>query len=278
MSNPVFNNSPYFGEPQQGRGAPARPMVPPPAVSAQQVQQLEETFQAPSAAPVHTGRMTYDDVIVRSGGLIAIVMATAAVSWFLFPGNMLVVVGGAVGGLVLGLVNAFRREPSPALITGYAAFQGLFLGGISAVFEAQWPGIVLQAVLATFTTFIATLLLFTSGKVRVTPKFTRIVLVALVGYLIYSLVNVGIMMFGVTGTAWGLNDGVDIMGIPLGVVVGLAAVVLAAACLIMDFDAVKVGVERGVPARFAWQAAFGLLVTLIWLYLEFLRLIAIFRD
>lgn len=279
MSNPVFNNSPYFAEPRDGRSGPGGPVGSvAPAVSAQQVQQLEETFAAPPAAPVHTGRMTYDDVIVRTGGLFAIVLATAAVSWFLFPGNMLVVMVGALGGLALGLVNAFRREPSPALISAYAGLQGLFLGGISAVFEAQWPGIVLQAVLATFATFAATLVLFTSGKVRVTPKFTRIVLAAMVGYLLYSLVNVGIMLFGNTGTAWGLNDSVSIMGIPLGIVVGLVAVVLAAACLIMDFDAIKLGVERGVAARFAWQAAFGLLVTLIWLYLEFLRLIAIFRE
>lgn len=272
MSNPVFANNPYFKDPQQAGAAGGTP------VTAQQVEQLEASFAAPPAAPAQTGRMTYDDVIVRSGGLLAVVVATAAVAWFLFPGNLVVLVGGAIGGLVLGLVNAFRREPSPALILGYAAFEGLFLGALSAVFEAMWPGIVLQAVLATFATFAASLALFASGKVRVTPKFTRIVLVAMVGYLIYSLVNVGIMMFGATGTAWGLNDSVTIMGIPLGIVVGLVAVVLAAASLIIDFDAIKRGVERGVPARFAWQAAFGLVVTLVWLYLEFLRLLAIFRN
>lgn len=278
MTNPVFNNNPYFRDPQAPQRGRSTSAAAPPPVSPQQVDQLEQTFAAPSAAPVQTGRLTYDDVIIRSGGLLAIVVLTAAVSWFLFPGNVLILMVGAIGGLVLGLVNAFRREPSPALITGYAAFQGLFLGSLSAVFEAQWPGIVLQAVLATFATFLATLVLFSSGKVRVTPKFTRILLVAMTGYLLYSLVNVGIMMFGVTGTAWGLNDSVTIMGIPLGIVVGLLAVVMAAASLILDFDAIKRGVERGVPARYAWQAAFGLIVTLIWLYLEFLRLLAIFRD
>lgn len=276
MSNPVFEKSPYFGEPRKGRaGAAAAGTTA--TVDAQQLQQLEQSWQAPPAAPAQTGRMTYDDVIIKSAGLLTIVVGFAAVAWFLFPGNALVMFGGLIGGLVLGLVSAFRREPSPALIMGYAAFEGLFLGGISQVFEARYGGIVVQAVLATFATFAATLVLFTSGKVRVTPKFTRVVLVAGAGYLIFSLVNLGMMLFGVTDNAWGLR-GMTVMGIPLGIVIGIAAVVLAAAFLVMDFDAIKRGVENGVPARFAWSAAFGLVVTLVWLYLEFLRLLAIFRE
>lgn len=275
MSNPVFENSPYFGDPRDRRRA--RSGAATTAVSAQQLQHLEQTYAGPSATPVQTGRMTYDDVIVKSGGLLTVVVLTAAVAWFVFPGNALVMITGLLGGLVLGLVNAFKREPSPALIVGYAAFEGLFLGGISQVFESAYGGIVMQAVLATFATFAATLLLFTSGKVRVTPKFTKVVLIAGLGYLLFSLVNLGLMAFGVMDNAWGLR-GVSIMGIPLGIVIGLAAVVLAAAFLVMDFDAIKRGVEGGIPARFAWSAAFGLVVTLVWLYLEFLRLLAIFRE
>ncbi len=278
MSNPVFESSPYFGEPKQDRragGATARGAAA--TISAQQVQDLEQTYAAPPAAPVHTGRMTYDDVIIRSAGLLAIVVTTGAVAWFAFPGNALVMIVGVIGGLVLGLVNAFKREPSPALIVGYAAFEGLFLGGISYLFEASYPGIVVQAVIATFATFAATLALFMSGKVRVTPKSTRIALIAMTGYLVFSLVNFGLMMFGAVDNPWGLR-GMTIMGIPLGIVIGIAAVLLAAWCLVMDFDAIKRGVQGGVPARFAWSAAFGLLVTLVWLYLEFLRLLAIFRE
>lgn len=276
MSNPVFENSPYFGDPKSGRRADGAARTAP-AVTAQQVEQLEDTFAAPPASSVQMGRMTYDDVIIKSAGLLALLVGSAAVAWFLFPGNMLVLIGGLVGGLVLGLVNAFRREPSPGLIMGYALFQGLFLGALSYVFEATWSGIVLQAVLATFATFAATLLLFTSGKVRVTPKFTRVVLVAGVGYLLFSLINIGLMVFGVTDNAWGLR-GTMIMGIPLGVIIGIGAVILAAAFLVMDFDAIKRGVEGGIPARFAWAAAFGLVVTLVWLYLEFIRLLAILRG
>jgi uncharacterized YccA/Bax inhibitor family protein len=275
VSNPVFENSPYFGDPRARRGGRAGSATS--GVTPQQLQQLEQTYAGPAATPVQTGRMTYDDVIIKSGGLLTIVVAAAAVAWFVFPGNALVMITGLLGGLVLGLVNAFKREPSPALIVGYAVFEGLFLGGISQVFEVAYGGIVMQAVLATFATFAATLLLFTSGKVRVTPKFTRIVLVAAVGYMLFSLVNIGLMVFGVMDNAWGVR-GVSIMGIPLGVVIGLVAVVLAAAFLVMDFDAIKRGVQGGIPARYAWSAAFGLVVTLVWLYLEFLRLLAILRE
>ena len=278
MSNPVFEKSPYFSDPKKGRqpgqGAPGTYQ---PGVSAQQVAQLEETFAAPAAAPVHTGRLTYDDVIIKTGGLLALVFASAAVAWFIFPGNVLVMAVGVIGGLVLGLVNAFKREPRPALILGYAVFEGLFLGGISWIFEANYGGIVMQAVLATFATFAVTLVLFTSGKVRVTPRSTRILLIALIGYAVFSLINVMLMVFGAVDDPWGLR-GATIMGIPLGLVIGIVAVVLAAWCLVQDFDAVKRGVEAGVPSRYAWSAAFGITVTLVWLYLEFLRMLAILRD
>ncbi|MGO1240941.1 MAG: Bax inhibitor-1/YccA family protein, partial [Cellulosimicrobium funkei] len=125
--------------------------------------------------------------------------------------------------------------------------------------------------LSTVATFAAALFLFRSGKVRVTPKFTRWLLIAMVGYLAFSLVNVVLVLFGVLD-GWGMRGGT------IGIVVGLIAVGLAAASLIVDFDSIKRGVEAGVPAKFAWSAAFGLMVTLIWLYLEFLRLFAILQS
>jgi uncharacterized YccA/Bax inhibitor family protein len=188
---------------------------------------------------------------------------------------------GMIGGLVLGLVNAFRRTPSPALITHYTVFEGAFLGGISDLFSnfvvdqsstGTAEPIVLQAVIATFVTFGAALALFKSGKVRVTPKFTRWLLIAMVGYVAYSLLNF-VLAFFVTSDGFGpLRNGW------LGIVVGLVAVGLAAASLIVDFDAIKRGVEGGVPRSFAWTAAFGLIVTLVWLYLEFLRLFAMLAS
>jgi uncharacterized YccA/Bax inhibitor family protein len=307
VSNPVFEKSPYFGanaqrtpngyptypgyapqsgtgyapQPgygQPGYGQPGQPGAGYGAYQPGQINDLERAYQQPAAAPADTGRMTYDDVIVKTGVVLGLIVVAAAFNWVVMGANMFLTFGGAIVGLVLGLVNAFKREPSPALIVAYAVAEGLFLGGISAVFGAMYEGIVLQAVLGTTATFVAALFLFKSGTVRVTPKLTRFVLIALVGYALFSLVNVVLMLTGVSTDPWGLRTGVTLFGIPLGVLLGLFAVGLAAICLIMDFDAIKRGVEAGVPGRFAWSAAFGLAVTLVWLYIEFLRLLAILRG
>lgn len=296
MSNPVFENSPIFGDSRRTgttpNGYPAYPGYTPGAGTAyapqqpqtpygQQVpspQDLEAAYRMPSAAPADTGRMTYDDVIVRSAMVLGVIVVAAAANWLLFDANVLLTLGGALVGLVLGLVNAFKREPSPGLILAYAVAEGLFLGGISAVFDAAWQGIVMQAVLATMATFVTVLVLFKAKIVRNSPKLMRFALVGLVAYALFSLVNVVLMMTGVSDDPWGLRTGVEILGIPLGVLLGVFGVVLGAICLIMDFDAIQRGVRAGVPNRFAWSAAFGLAVTLVYLYVEFLRLLAILRS
>jgi uncharacterized YccA/Bax inhibitor family protein len=287
MSNPVFNNSAIFGEPKRartGQGAAGTVQQSPAyGTPPQQAQYgsygaqtadaatLDAMYDAPAATTADTKRLTYDDVIVKTGGLLALLVVVGAASWQLTDTMPFLWIGGAIVGLVLGLVNAFKRNPSPALIVAYTIAQGAFLGGISAYYNAQFDGVVLQAVLATVVTFTAALFLFKSGKVRVTPKFTRWLLIAMVGYLAFSLVNMVLVMTGVLD-GWGARGGT------LGIIVGLVAVGLAAASLIVDFDSIKRGVEAGVPAKFAWSAAFGLMVTLIWLYLEFLRLFAILQS
>jgi uncharacterized YccA/Bax inhibitor family protein len=284
MSNPVFNNSAVFGDPRargnraarQQQGAPTGTLgATGPVIEAST---LEQMYGAPTATTRDTGRLTYDDVIIKTGGLLALLVVVAAATWNLAPGLWPI---GALVGLVLGLVNAFKRNPSPALIIAYTVAQGVFLGGISLAFQRMTVDgtstgtaepIVLQAIIATFATFGAALFLFRSGRVRVTPKFTRWLIIAMVGYLAFSLVNL-VMSFFVSSDGFGpLRDG------PFGILVGLFAVGLAAASLIMDFDSIKRGVEQGVPAKFAWSAAFGLIVTLVWLYLEILRILAILRG
>lgn len=275
MSNPVFNNSAIFGEPKRGRSAvqdSRGPAVQDTVISGQagvQAATLEQMYGAPTATTRETKRLTYDDVIVKTGGLLALLVVVAAVTWTLAPQLW---VFGAIVGLVLGLVNAFKREPSPLLITLYAVAQGVFLGGISAFYESFYDGVVGQAVLATVAVFATSLVLFRSGKVRVTPKFQKFLLIGMVGYLVFSLLNIVLMFVMPSGDFGPLRGGW------LGVAVGLVAVGLAAMSLIVDFDSIKRGVEGGAPAKFAWSAAFGLLVTLIWLYLELLRLLAILRG
>jgi uncharacterized YccA/Bax inhibitor family protein len=222
--------------------------------------------------------MTYDDVIMKTLGCLAVVLLGAAIPVFVLPGAAgLLMIVGALGGFVLGLVNAFKREPVPALILGYALLEGMFLGALTAVLDAMYPGIGLQAVVGTLAVFAVTLFLFKSGKVRATPKAVRFFMIAIIGYAVFSLVNVGLMIFGVVDDPWGVR-GVEIAGIPLGIIIGLLAVGLAAFSLIMDFTSIEQGVKAGAPQRYSWTAAFGLTVTLVWLYVEIIRILAILRG
>ena len=227
--------------------------------------------------------MTYDDVVVRTAGMFAIILGVGTVSWMLAtnPATMslgfLAMIVGCIGALVLGLVNSFKKEPSPVLIMLYAGFEGAMLGAISGVMENVISGIVIQAVLATGATFVVMLCAYKFAGFRVSGRVARIVLIAMGGYLLFSVVNFALMATGVINQPWGLRS-VEVFGIPLGLIVGLVAVVLAAVSLAMDFEAIQRGVEHGLPTRYAWAGAFGLVVTLVWLYLEFLRILAILYD
>ena len=254
-------------------------------VSPEQLAGLEAQYQAPSATNADMRRMTYDDVIIRTAGMFAVILATGALSWSLvtssdeatFSLGAMAVFAGAIGAFVLGLVNSFKREPSPALILAYAAFEGLLLGGFSGIMEARYEGIVVQAVLATLATFGAMLAAYSYGGFRVQGRFRRVVVVATFGYMIFSLINFVLMVTGATTGAWGLRS-LTIMGIPLGVPLGILAVILASFFLAIDFESIENGVRNGLPRRYAWAGAFGLVVTLVWLYVEFLRLLSYFRD
>lgn len=243
-----------------------------PGVDAPATEQGFGAGQPPQIVPSDKP-MTYENTISKTVALFLIVLAFGAVGWFM----PVLAIPAAIIGLVLGLVNSFKKEPSVPLIILYAVFQGIFLGGISGIFEAQYAGIVSQAIIGTLSVFAVTLLLFRSGKVRTSPKMTKIVLVAMVGYLVFSLVNFGMMMFGATDDPWGMR-GVKVFGIPLGVIIGGLAVLLAAYSLVMDFELIQNGVRNRVPEKWAWSAAFGLMVTLIWLYVEILRILAILRG
>jgi uncharacterized YccA/Bax inhibitor family protein len=251
MANPALSNNPAF---KLGSTVSAA--------------QLEELYERPAASPADTGRMTYEDTAVKTVVLFAVLLATSAVGWFV-PALAIV---GAIAGFVLAMVNTFKREPSVPLIVLYAAAEGLFVGGISQIFNERWQGIPLQAALATFVTVGVTLALFASGKIRASARATKIFMVAMVSYVVFQLVNVVLQLTGVVHSAFGLQSGW------LGVVIGLAVVVMAAYSLVLDFDQIQQGVRRGIPARYGWTGAFGIMVTVVWLYIEFLRLIAILRG
>lgn len=263
LNNPAFSTNPAF----QNNGQTATAVAP-------SAENLEQMYQAPSATSADTDRMTVEDTINKSAISFALLVAGAVVGWMV-PG---LYIPAAIVGFVLALVNIFKKKPSPALILSYAGVQGIFVGGISAVFESIYPGIVIQAVIGTLAVVGVTLALFASGKIRASAKATKIFLIAMFGYLAYSLINVILVWTGVTHSAFGLSSDVKLFGIPLGVVIGVLVVIMGAYSLVLDFDFIQRGVKNRAPRIYGWSGAFGIMVTVIWLYLEILRLLAISRN
>jgi len=276
LSNPAFSRNPAFKLNSPVDGAAVSTATETNALST--AEGIQSLYEAPAAKSADTGRMTYEDTIVKTVLLFVVLLATATVGWF-FP---VLAWPGAIAGLVLGMVNAFKRSPSPALILLYGAAQGLFIGGLSAIFESLWNGVVIQAVIATLAVFAITLVLFSFGKVRASARATKVFLVALIGYALFGVVNLVVMLFGgfsqsATGGPFGIYSMRVpwLFDIPLGVIIGIVAVLLAAYSLVLDFDFIQNGVRNRAPRVMGWYGAFGLVVTLIWLYVEFLRLFAI---
>ena len=298
--NPIFNGKNFreatqappvpqaYGQNQYGQtpygqgGYGQTPVMDAPGWAAQQnmtQDQLQQMYNRPAAGPAETGRMTYDDVIVRTAACLGAVMAGAAVTLFVsMPLASMLMIVGALGGFVLALVNTFKKQPSPALILAYAGLEGLFLGGLTRILDGMFPGVGLQAVIGTLSVFAVTLLLFRSGKVRATPKAMRFFMIAMIGYAVFALVNMVMVWTGAVQSPFGLSTSIQIFGIPLGVFIGILAIGLAAFSLIMDFTSIEAGVRAGAPERFSWTAAFGLTVTLVWLYVEIIRLLSILRG
>lgn len=219
--------------------------------------------------------MTVENTLQKTALSFALLLATAAAGWFLASVPLMIL--GVLGGLVFGLINSFKREPSPSLILLYAGFEGLALGAISAVFEQQYSGIVFQAVLGTLVVVGVTLGLFTFTGLRATAKGTKIFLIAMTGYLLFSLINFGLVAFGINDDPYGLRGSVEIFGIPLGIILGIFAVLLAAYSLVTDFTFIEQGVKNRIDQKYGWTGAFGLMVTIVWLYLEILRIFGLAR-
>lgn len=280
MANPVFSSNAVFsGRAQQPSMAPPGAyggygQAGPVPGTTMTPQQLTQMYYGPDATVRDTGRMTYDDVVIKTGFLFVLLLITAVISWVAVTTTpelaLPLLAGSFVVSLVLGLVNAFKKNPSPILISIYALAEGLLIGTVSRLYEYMSEGAVTIAVIATLATVAATLAVYKSGRIRVTNKMVRWGSILVIGYVLFSLVNVLLVSTGVL-SGYGLRSG------SLGMIIGLFAVGLAAFMLLLDFDSIKRGVDSGVPRKFAWQAGFGLMVTIIWLYLEILRLVAILR-
>ncbi|MCA6093626.1 Bax inhibitor-1/YccA family protein [Streptomyces sp. SCA3-4] len=293
-SNPVFSrrgfsrdNSGYAGfgaGPQAGTAAQGNPYATNPYADnpyaqptnpyaanpyAQGGPDLQQGYpQAPTAA--QTGRMTIDDVVTRTGITLGAVVVAAVAAWAL---SLPVAVGFGAGlvAMVLGLIQSFKEKPSPALILAYAVFEGLFLGVISKVYNDVAYGAPMQAVLGTMAVFAGVLIAYRARIIRVNRRFTRFVIAAGIGFLLLMVAN---SLFAVFGG----GDGLGFRSGGLGVAMGVVGVLLGAAYLALDFKQIEDGIQYGAPREESWLAAFGLTLSLVWIYTEILRIIAILNN
>ena len=283
-SNPVFRKAEGFsGRSQSGMSYPAYGSQPRGRTGTAQTYES----QAPGghggyASPTETGGpMTIDSVVQKTGMTLGLTVLVAAATWVLTPdlrepgvnpsSLYLLSMVGAFGGFALAMVNSFKRVVSPALVLAYAGAEGLFIGAFSKTIEAMFgDGLVLGAVVGTVAAVAGTLAAYKFFNIRVTPTFRKWVVGAMIGFVALSLLDVVLSLFKAD---IGFN-GFGPMGL-LSSVIGLGLGVLM---LILDFDFVERGIAAGLPERESWRAAFGLTVTIIWIYIELLRILAILRG
>lgn len=273
-SNPAFRNLPHGGTQTYGQYGPP--------VGFNQPQ-----GGVPGYGPGQTRSgegdrpMTVDDVVVKTGMSLGVALLAGIVTG-IWAQNQLAetgrlsgaligaMLGGLVVGLVISLVIIFRQKPSGPLTLVYSAAEGLFLGALSGVFEVVYPGIALQAIIGTAGVFIGMLVVYKTGAVKVTPKLTKWIVGAVVGVAILMLFNL------ISALIFGFNPLRD--GGPLAIVFSIVCIGIAAFSFLLDFDQADRMIREGMPSKWAWYTAFGLMTTLVWLYLEILRLLSYLRE
>ena len=249
-----------------------------PALSANTFRNLSGGYGTLNGGAIDaTARMTLDGTINKTGTLLLCSMATAAWTWYSFvksgdlsvAGPMMAL--GLFGGLIFGLVTSFKREWSPVTAPIYALLEGLALGGLSALLNFRYPGIAMQAVGLTFGTLFVLLLAYRTHLIKVTQKFRLGVVAATGGIFLFYMLEMLLSFFGINFTTVNGASGI-------GILFSLVVVGVAALNLVLDFDFVEQGVTYGAPKYMEWYAAFGIMVTLVWLYIEVLRLLSKMRS
>ncbi|MER5362218.1 Bax inhibitor-1/YccA family protein [Streptomyces sp. NPDC002785] len=269
-----FNAAPQAGAPVAGANPYAQGTAANPYATNPYAQQ--DTQYGVPQAPARSGAMTIDDVVTRTAITLGTVVLGAALAWALLPVDEAnlgksygIAIGAALVAFVLSLVQSFKRKPVPALIVAYAAFEGVFLGVISsAVSTYIGPGVVMQAVMGTMCVFAGVLLAYKMRWIRVTRRFYGFVMAAAMGFMLLMVVN---LLFAVIGG----GDGLGFRSGGLGILFGVIGIILGACFLALDFKQVEDGIAFGAPREESWLAAFGLTMTLVWIYLEMLRLLSI---
>lgn len=254
-SNPAFRNIGQVVNAQQAA-----------APSADHLQSMynQPSYQAP---PMERG-LTLDDVVAKTATVLGVAVIAGAITAY-FEAYALAIPALVVG-LVLSLIVIFKRSTNPALILAYSVAEGVLLGAITGVFNEQYSGIAIQAVLATLGVFGGMLIVYKTGAIRVTPKFTKVLLGAMMGVLVLMVGNLLISVFG-GGSP--LRDGGT-----TAIIFSIVCIAIAAFSFMLDFESIDQAIKQGAPAKTSWYFAFGLMVTLVWLYLEILRLIGYMRS
>jgi uncharacterized YccA/Bax inhibitor family protein len=245
-----------------------------------------EPGYAPPTAPPTTGRMTIDSVVQSTAMTLGLVLVAAAVTWFVTPDvaedpdgaiaalSAALIIGSAAA-FGLSLVNSFKRVVSPALVLAFAAFEGVALGALSKFYDAMFPsteygGIVVQAVVGTFAAFAGTLAAYKFFNIKVGQKFRTFVIAAMFGMVALSLMEIVLGLFSSQLGLFGFG--------PLGLLFAIAGLVLGVFMLILDFDFIEQGIANGIPEKESWRAAFALTVSLVWIYTNLLRILAILQQ
>lgn len=236
----------------------------------------EKIFEKARTVAAGSSTMTINGTLNKIGLMLLLVIAAAAYTWNMVMGAdparaSTLAMAGAIGGFIMALVTIFRPRSAGVTAPIYAILEGLFLGAISAIINASYPGVAFQAVLLTIGTLFTMLFLYRSGHIRATPRFRRGVLMATGAVFFAYLVSWIMSLFG-------MPVGFMHSAGPLGILINLVIIVIAALNLIMDFDFIEKGSNMGAPRYMEWYGAFGLMVTLIWLYIEFLRLLSRFAG
>ena len=223
------------------------------------------------------GRMTLSGTVNKTGVLLLCAIATAWWTWHLFLRSRdkadvaPLVLGGLIGGFICAMVTVFKKEWSPVTAPVYSLLEGLVLGGLSAVLDLRYPGIAIQAVSLTFGTLFVLLMAYRSGLIKVTQKFRLGIIAATGGIMVFYLLELVLGFFGIQFTSINGSG-------PIGIGFSLIVVAIAALNLVLDFDFIEQGVQYGAPKYMEWYGAFGIMVTLVWLYLEILRLLSKLRS
>ncbi len=235
----------------------------------------ESTFDNVAFTGDSNDVMTIDGTVNKTVILLTLIIASSAFSWWALYNMPAIVfplmIGGAIGGLIVAIVLAFKKTLAPTLAPIYAVLEGLFLGSVSAIYEGRFNGIVLSAIILTLGIFVSLLAVYKMRIIKVTENFKLMVVAATMGIAVFYLVAFVLSMFHIQVALIHSNG-------TMGIVFSLIVIAIAAMNLVLDFDFIEKGAEQRVPKYMEWYGAFGLMVTLVWLYLEILRLLSKLRS